>query len=396
MATGTEEYVEETDATFAAREGVAMKILRILSLLFTLTVVCVPYAGIAAQNAPVRKVRLLVVSSYHREYIWTKETNRGFCDAMLKTGYFDNSEQAAEFTRSDTVETAKAVVKKVWMDTKRKRSTEDIARSTASITKTIGQFKPDLLLLGDDNAANYIGNQFLDTSIPIVFWGVNSTPLKYGLLDTMERPGHNVTGVYQPGYIVEGIHLLKTLMPKAKSLAILSDESETGRANYKAVEYLARKGILPLRLVETAATSSFTAWKEKALELQKKADAFFIGHYASLQHPDGSYVTPEEAVRWYITNIRVPEVMTERQFVEQGILCTADDSGYKQGYEAVLIADDILARGAKPATYPPRAPKRGALIVNKQRARMLGISLSPDIGIEEYIEEASVLEEAPK
>jgi ABC-type uncharacterized transport system substrate-binding protein len=115
-----------------------------------------------------------------------------------------------------------------------------------------------------------------------------------------------------------------------------------------------------------------------------------------LQHPDGSYVTPEEAVRWYITNTRVPEVMTERQFVEQGILCTADDSGYKQGYEAVLIADDILARGAKPATYPPRAPKRGNLIVNKQRAKMLGITLTPEMGIEEYIEEAAVLREAPK
>jgi ABC-type uncharacterized transport system substrate-binding protein len=88
--------------------------------------------------------------------------------------------------------------------------------------------------------------------------------------------------------------------------------------------------------------------------------------------------------------------MTERQFVEQGILCTADDSGYKQGFEAVVIAHDILRKGANPATYPPRAPKRGALIVNKQRAKMLGITLNANMGIEEIIDEASVLKEVQR
>ena len=366
---------------------------KIVMVLVIVSLTLISNTGVAKSPA---KKKLLVVSSYHREYIWTQETNKGFCDALLKLGYFDNRDQAIEYTKNDFVETSNVILKKLWMDTKRKRSKEEIAKKTREIKKIAETFKPDLIFLGDDNAANYIGNQFLDSKIPIVFWGVNSTPLKYGLVDSINKPGHNVTGVYQPGYIVEGLQLLKTLVPKAKTFAILSDDSETGRSNAKAAEYLAHQGALPLRYVETLATDSFEAWKEKALKLQKNVDAFFVGHYASFRDTEGNYVTPEEAVRWYITHITIPEVMTERQFVEQGILCTADDSGYKQGFEAVVIAHDILAKGANPATYRPRAPKRGALTVNKQRATMLGISLTDGMGIEEFIEEASVLKEVQR
>jgi ABC-type uncharacterized transport system substrate-binding protein len=73
------------------------------------------------------------------------------------------------------------------------------------------------------------------------------------------------------------------------------------------------------------------------------------------------------------------------------MLCGADDSGYNQGFEAVVVAHDILSKGFDPATYPVRAPKRGVLIANKQRAAMLGITLLPEMGIEEYVEEAAAL-----
>lgn len=367
------------------------EVLFVLTVMFIVT--CLISASYGASKETSEKKRILVISSYHKEYIWTQETNRGLCDAMLKFGYFDSKHHAAEYTKNDYVETSKAIVKKLWMDTKRKNTKSEIAKTVAEITKIAKDFKPDIMLVGDDNAANYIGNEFLDSEIPIVFWGVNSTPLKYGLIDSIDKPGHNVTGVYQSGYIMESLQLLKTLVPKIKTLAIISDASETGRANYKIVEYLAQENTLPLKYVETVSTSDFELWKEKALELQKKVDAFFIGHYASFKDKEGNYVPPEEVVKWYVTHITIPETMTERQFVEQGILCTADDSGYKQGFEVVLIAHDILEKGANPATYPPRAPKRGALIVNKQRAKMLGITLTKDMGIEEYIEGASVLKE---
>jgi ABC-type uncharacterized transport system substrate-binding protein len=251
--------------------------------------------------------------------------------------------------------------------------------------------------LGDDDAAEYIGKKFLDSKIPVVFWGVNNTPLKYGLVDSENRPGHNVTGVYQSGYYLESLRFLKKIAPRVKTFAVLSVESSTGRSHYKEIEYLSWQGVLPLVLMETVSTESFEVWQEKALELQKKVDAFFVAHYAGLKDRAGNYVPPEEAAKWYTDHITIPEAVEFRGLVEQGMLCGADDSGYSQGFEAVEIAHDILTKGADPATYPPRAPKCGALLVNTKRAAALGIGLTPDMGIEEYISGAEAVKPgAPK
>jgi len=337
------------------------------------------------------KKRLLVVSSYHGGYTWSQETNEGLTAAMLKFGYFDNNEQAAEYTKNDYVETSKAILKKLWMDTKRKAGKGEMAKITLEITRMGRNFKPDLIFLGDDNAAKYIGNQFLDSEIPVVFWGVNNTPLKYGLVDRKDEPGHNVTGVYQSGYYVESMELLKKICPDVKTFAILSDGTASGRSHVKKMEFSSRRGDLPVKLVDTITTSDFDVWKSKALELEDKVDALFLAQYSGLKDKDGGYVSSEEVTRWFVTHIDIPEAAVQGQFVKQGMLCSADDSGYNQGYAAVVIAHDILSNGKDPASYPPIAPERGALIVNKQRAELLGITLTEDMGIEEVVESIPVL-----
>lgn len=360
-----------------------------LKILFLL--ICLSSAGYAASGESAGKSRVVVVDSYHREYLWSQETNQGFSEAMLKFGYFDNQDQLKVFAEKDFLETSKAVVKRMWLDAKRKESKEDQAKSSAKIADEIKAFEPGIILLGDDNAANYVGRRFLDSGIPVVFWGVNHNPVKYGLVDDVNRPGHNVTGVYQTGYFGEGLELLKMISPAVKTFAILSDDSSTGRANFKAMEYLIRKGGQPLEFKETVSTNDYELWKSKALELQKEVDAFFIAMYSTLKDKNGEYVSSETVAAWYLKNIKIPEVTVGSHFVKHGLLCSANDSGYNQGYEAVMIANDIL-NGADPATYPPRAPKRGPYVVNKQRAKMLGMELTEDMGIEEYIEKASVLQ----
>lgn len=349
----------------------------------------IPAAG-AAEPA---KKRIVVVSSYHREYRWSAETNEGLCAALLKFGYFDSREQAAEYTKNDAVETSKMVLKKLWLDAKRKGGKNELAAATVAITKQINGFKPDLILLGDDDAVEYVGSRFLDTAIPVVFWGVNNTPVKYGLVDSEAKPGHNVTGVYQLGYKIESLRLLKAVVPGIKTFAILSDDTSAGRNHVKALDYLDRQGELPMKLIASVSTDYFEQFKNKALELQGKVDAFYVAQYSGLKDKAGHYVTTTEVARWYLTHIRIPET-TQGQFVKDGMLCAAYDAGYNQGFEAAAIAHDILSKGANPATYPPRVPGRGPLMVNRQRARMLGLTLTPAMGIEEYFEKAEALETA--
>ena len=180
---------------------------------------------VSAGAMVVEKTRLFVVSSYHKDYPWSQSTQAGLVAAMLDHGYLDRAEQGQALTDSDYTESATTVVKKVWMDTKHKNSEPEMADATAAIMEQIDAFKPDLVLLGDDNAANYIGNQLLDTETPVVFWGINGLPLKYGLVDKLEEPGHNVTGVWQAGYHKESVELRHELVPDAKTFAIILEDA---------------------------------------------------------------------------------------------------------------------------------------------------------------------------
>ncbi len=345
-------------------------------------------AAVSGEISAAEKVRLFLVDSYHRGYLGSALAREGFCTGLSQYDYLDSREQIKECLDQDDFESSKVVVRTMWMDTKRKDSKPEMMEATVRIAEMIKAFQPTLLFVAEDNAANYIGNQFIDTEIPIVFWGVNNTPVKYGLVDSPEHPGHNVTGVVEVGHYEDSLELLKRLVPKVRTFAVLSDESETGRSHVKGVEELARRGSLPLELVESVSTNDFSVWRAKALELQEKVDAFFVVQYASLKDEKGDHVNEDEVVKWYLANIRIPEAGRGERQVKQGFLCTAEEPPYYKGFDAVNVAHDILTRGTKPATYPTRASKHGPLTVNRYRAQGLGITLTPELGIERYIEDS--------
>lgn len=355
-------------------------------------VFCLASASYAESN----KIRIFVVSSYHREYLWSQDTHKGVCAALVDFKFLDNKVQADEYTQKDFVETEKTIVKKAWMDTKRKSAKNEIAQATARTVEAIKEFKPDLILLGDDNAANYIGNQFIDSEIPVVFWGININPAKYGLIESLESPSHNVTGISQPGYLKDSVEYFKKLVPGVSTFAILSDDSETGRAKAKEIEKLAEEGSLSLKLVESVVTNSYPEWQSAALRLQNKVDAFFVVNHNTLKDEQGNPVDPLQACAWYLKNTKKPDCADQKQGVQEGMLIAADDSGFKQGYEAVRMAHMILHEKKDPAGIPVIAPIRGAIIVNRQRAQMLGIDLSGKDFIEEYVDKSLALEKYPQ
>jgi putative tryptophan/tyrosine transport system substrate-binding protein len=336
------------------------------------------------------KKRIFVVSSYNRSYLWSQSTQRGLTEAMLNYGYLDNIQQADAFTKNDHVESSKALIKKAWMDTKRKYSSQEMAETTVRILRLIEAFKPDLVLLGDDNAANYIGNQLLDTPIPVVFWGINGLPLKYGLVESMDNPGHNITGVWQAGYAKESLDLLKRLVPEVETFAVLACDSETSRPRVKQIRYLAERGELPLKLLDTVVTNSFSTLKIRVLELVSRVDAFFILNHDTFRDDQGNHVDMLDVGKWYLEHVKKPETSPEAQFVREGMLASASDSGYNQSYKAFEMAFDILEQGLNPSRMRTITPKQGPLIVNRIRAKILGISLDDKMNFIDEIVETSV------
>ncbi len=339
------------------------------------------------------KNRIFIVSSYSPDYLWSQSTNRGITTAMLRYAYLDNADQVNSFSTNDFVESSRAIIKKSWMDTKRRNSSKEIAEATLRIVAEINAFEPDIVLLGDDHASNYIGNQLLDSRTPVVFWGINGLPLKYGLIDSMDRPGHNITGVWQAGYHKESLELLHRLAPSAQTFAILACDSVTARANIKQIQFLARQGLLPLRLSETVVTNSFKEFKVRALELVDEVDAFFVLNHDTMKDESGYHVDMLTVGEWYLEHIRKPEASHEDQFVYEGMLLTANDSGFNQAYRAFEMAYDILEQGLNPGLMRTVTPTRGPLMVNRIRAEMLGIDLDVHSEfIDEIVDEAAALE----
>ncbi len=361
----------------------------IVRCLVSLLIVMATSAGAFADT---HKRRIFVVSSYHKEYLWSISTQEGLAAAMVQYGYLDDKAQAQWLAQNDHVESTRAIIKKVWMDTKRRNRPEDIARATARITREIADFRPDLVLLGDDNAANFIGNQLLDTETPVVFWGINGLPMKYGLVESMDTPGHNVTGVWQSGYFKESLVLLKRLVPGAKTFAILACNSESTRPFVKRLQLLAQQGELPLKLVDTVLTNSFETFKSRTLELSQRVDAFFVLNHDTLVDDFDKHVDMMVVGRWYLENIRLPEASHEDQFVREGMLLTANDSGYNQSFAAFEMAYDILEQGLSPGRMRTRTPERGPYLVNRQRAAALGITIDDKMYlIDEVINESLAL-----
>jgi ABC-type uncharacterized transport system substrate-binding protein len=336
-------------------------------------ILLLPLSGIASENPELKKTNIAVVSSYHPEYIWSQMTNDGVLTALLEFGYLDNRKQGEEYTRTNRVESSRIVLQKYWMDTKRQNSPQQIARTLARITEKLATFKPDLVLLGDDNAANYVGNHYLDSKIPVVFWGVNGVPLKYGLLDSLQRPGHNVTGIYQAGYHREGVKQLQKLIPGIKRIAVLSDDSATGRPNAKKVQRYGMQGELGAEVVKVVITNSFEIWQKEALAIQDQVDAFFISTHNTLRDKNRNHVNYLDVTKWYLKNIHKPEIVTAAFGVKEGFLATVDDSAFNQGYEAMKVAHSILSDGKNPAEITSYAPAQGDFIVNSWRAEMLGL-----------------------
>jgi len=351
--------------------------------------------GSAAEAAPA-KLRILVVSSYSRDYLWSQDTNQGLCAAFKDFKFLESDDQVAEYTKNDMVETGTVVIKKAWMDTKRKSKREEILATTVGIMDQIKTFKPDLVLLGNDNATNYIGAKLMNTATPVIFWGVIGDPVKYGYIDSFDHPGHNMTGVFKSGYYKESLESLKKLLPGIRTFAVLSDDSETGRAKLKIMERENAKKRLPAELVDKVVTNSFAEWKAGALALAGKADAIFLTNFSTLKEADGSPVDGLKAAAWYLNNIKKPDLSGERHYVQEGVLIAADDSGYKQGYEAGRMVDMVLHRGKAPGDIAVVTPSRGAIMVNRARAQALGIDLTGKDFIEEFVDGSKALEKYPQ
>ena len=292
--------------------------------------------------------RVLLIFSYHAEYPWVIEETRG----------------AEDILKENPVE-----IERFYLDTKRKTSAEWKEQVAADAVNKINDFKPDVVVVFDDNACELVAKRYIGKTLPIVFGGMNGEPEDYGF------PANNITGVIERPQLEETISLLKHLIPDARRVAIVTDNSPTSQAFIAR----ARRTTLPIEVSEFYSTDDFDAWKAKVIELQSKVDAIGLALYHTLKEKDGEVSLPAEHVlEWTLKNSQLPEFAVFEFTVNEGALCGVTLSGYEQGKAAAEIAVKILD-GQKPADIPIQSQEEGKPVVNEERAKELDVVIPTDM-----------------
>jgi putative tryptophan/tyrosine transport system substrate-binding protein len=224
---------------------------------------------------------------------------------------------------------------------------------------------PDLLFAAGDLAATEL--QQATRSLPIVFTNV-ADPVGAGLVQSLARPGGNVTGFMNIEYGQGGkwLELLKQTAPQVKRVAVLR-LGAGGAAQFAAIQAVA-----PLFGVEVSPMNV-----GGSAEMDRALAEFARGTTGGLIATFGVGTTDQ---RRLIVDLaardRLPAVYFARHFVVEGGLISYGPDIVDLYRRSASYVDRVL-RGEKPADLPVQAPTKYELVINLKTAKALGLEVPP-------------------
>ncbi len=317
------------------------------------------------------KIKVVVLFSYRQGWWAVKDEDRGIVQGLSTLGYHEG--RNLDITR-------------LYMNTKTvNKSAQQMEAAAAVLLKQIRSIGPDVLLIMDDDALRHVGAKLLDTPLPIVFGGINLfvTDADYGwvtsqeraaLADSLEHPGHNITGVLERIAIPAGFNLLHQILPNAKSALFLSDKSILSRQMLRAAGEKAALHALPIKIVKQLFTDSYEQIQQTVLDYQDHVDCIVMFLPWTLENRNGQHVPQEQVVRWLLENNKRPGIAYLDILAEEGFLCGVVVDMVQQGVNAGIIAGRIL-RGEHPAHIPIIDPVANRIMINLARAAQLKIDI---------------------
>lgn len=212
-------------------------------------------------------------------------------------------------------------------------------------------------------------------TIPIVFVAV-AIPVELGIVDSLARPGANVTGLswdVAAETLGKQIELLKQINPDARMLAAFRNPDTLGpqgtAIHSKALE----------------ASAQALGMKLRFFDVTRPEDVDAILDTLSRERPDGLFVGANSVTIARRTDIfgfamkhRIPTIHGARSFVDAGGLISYGAS-LPDIYRRAGVYVDRILRGARPADLPVEQPARFELAVNLKTAKALGVKIPQSI-----------------
>jgi len=236
-------------------------------------------------------------------------------------------------------------------------------------------FAAELVRLGVDlivaaNTAAALAAKQATAMIPIVV-SVMGDPVADGLVDSLARPGGNITGLtfLGPELVPKRVELLKEALPGISRVAVLWHPGGYGERTTKDMlrdaEAAATAVGVQLRFVDARGADDFDrAFSTIAAE---HADALMV-------FPSPMFFNERRRIVELATRYRLPSISMAKEFVEIGGLISYGASIYDLIRRSAIFVDKIL-KGAKPGDLPVEQPTKFELAINLKAAKALGFAI---------------------
>jgi putative ABC transport system substrate-binding protein len=207
-------------------------------------------------------------------------------------------------------------------------------------------------------------------TIPIVFLGAVSDPVSLGLVDSLARPGGNITGITTIGSVIAGkrLELLKETIPKLTRVALLWNPENEGSAQvFKESQLPAKELGLQLHSMAVSSADKFENGFREAAKTRSGALAMTGGALIANNQ--------KQIINLAAKN-KLPAIHNRAADVANGGLMFYGPDQVEQFQRAAVMVDKIL-KGTKPADIPVEQPTKCELVINLKTAKTLELTIPP-------------------
>ena len=209
-------------------------------------------------------------------------------------------------------------------------------------------------------------------TIPIVMTGLGADPVKTGLVESLARPGGNVTGITNLATDLSGkrLELLKECVPKLRRVAVLYDpDVPAGRQVQDDLPATAQALGLTVQLREIRAMEDF----ERVFAALSKERA--EGLYASA----GLAISANgKRIANFALKSGLPSTYDDIGAVDAGGL-TYYGADFADSFRRIAIYVDRILKGARPADLPVEQSTKFELVINLKTAKQIGLTIPPNV-----------------
>jgi len=234
------------------------------------------------------------------------------------------------------------------------------------------RLKVDVLFVSSAGLAKILQRE--TKTIPIVIGRADEDLVAAGLVDSLPRPGGNITGsqLVNDDLIPKRLELLKALVPNLSKVALLREDVTTSALPQAPARYGQEIGIAAARglgiEVHTFIVRRAGDLAAAFLGMKKNHDQGVV-----VMSPAFMFVHRKAVIDLAATH-RIPAIYELRIFVEPGGLMSYGVNAFEMERRAAVYMDKIL-KGAKPADLPVQQPTTFELVINLKTAKALGLTI---------------------